>query len=135
MIRKKNQGFSLLEMLVAMAVLGLSLGVLYQAVAGASRNVHLDEQYTYATVLAESLLANYQVVPIQGLQQAGETEGGYRWQVLTQATPGDYPEGMVEGSLQDIEVTVSWNDGEKERQFQLQSIVVGAEVNDAERQR
>ncbi len=135
MNRQASQGFSLLEMLVAMAVLGLSLGALYQAVAGASRNVHLDEQYTYATVLAESLLANYQVVPIQGLQQSGETEGGYRWQVYAQPTPGDYPKNMAEGSLQDIEVSVSWDDGEKERQFQLQSIVVGAETAESEGQR
>ncbi|MBB6521007.1 type IV pilus modification PilV family protein [Pseudoteredinibacter isoporae] len=128
MTRKASQGFSLLEMLVAIAVLGFSLGALYQAVAGASRNVHLDEQYTYASVLAESLLANYQVVPIGGVQESGETEGGYAWQVITQPTPGDYPENMELGSLQNIEVTVSWNDGEKERQFQLDSIVLGSEL-------
>lgn len=127
MIRKACRGFSLLEMLVAMAVLGFSLGALYQAVAGASRNVHLDEQYTYASVLAESLLANYQVVPIEGMQENGETEGGYAWQVVAQPNSGDYPENMALGSLQNIEVRVSWHDGEKERQFQLESIVLGAE--------
>ncbi|WP_299773781.1 prepilin-type N-terminal cleavage/methylation domain-containing protein [uncultured Pseudoteredinibacter sp.] len=126
-MRRSQAGFSLLEMLVAIAVLGLCLGALYQAVAGASRNVSLDEQYAYASVLAESLLANHQVVPITGLQLNGETEGGYGWQVSTQPAAGDYPEGMKEGSLQDIEVVVSWDDGHRERQFLLESIVVGAE--------
>ncbi len=128
MIRKTSQGFSLLEMLVAIAVLGFSLGALYQAVPGASRNVHLDEQYTYASVLAESLLANYQMVPIEGMHESGETEGGYAWQVITLPTPGNYPENMELGSLQNIEVTVSWHDGEKVRKFQLDSIVLGAEL-------
>jgi len=127
MMRRSQAGFSLLEMLVAIAVLGLCLGALYQAVAGASRNVSLDEQYAYASVLAESLLANHQVVPITGLQLSGETEGGYGWQVSTQATAGDYPEGMKEGSLQDIDILVSWNDGEKVREFSLNSVVIGAE--------
>lgn len=128
MMRKASQGFSLLEMLVAIAVLGFSLGALYQAVSGASRNVHLDEQYTYASVLAESLLANYQMVPVEGMQESGETEGGYAWQVIAQPTPGNYPENMELGSLQNIEVTVSWHDGEKVRKFQLDSIVLGAEL-------
>lgn len=127
MMRRSQAGFSLLEMLVAIAVLGLCLGALYQAVAGASRNVSLGEQYAYASVLAESLLANYQVVPISGLQLNGETEGGYSWEVTTGPTPGDYPEGMKVGALQDIEVVVSWSDGQKKRQFLLESIVVGAE--------
>lgn len=130
MSRFDSKGFSLLEMLVAIAVLGLCLGALYQAIAGATRNISLDVQYSYASILADSLLANYQVVPIEGLDLDGKTEGGYQWKVVANPVLGRYPTNMLEGSLQNIEIIVSWSDGEKEREFHLQSVVVGAEVRE-----
>src|SRR5690606_40398158 len=55
-------GFSLIEALVAMVILALSLGALYQAAAGATRNVRVDERYTYAVQIAQSLLAEHPFV-------------------------------------------------------------------------
>ena len=54
---ERSRGFSLLEMLVAMSILAMSLGALYQAVSGATRNVRSDERYAYAIELARSLIA------------------------------------------------------------------------------
>ncbi|HAN69406.1 MAG TPA: general secretion pathway protein GspI, partial [Halieaceae bacterium] len=48
MDRRKEGGFSLIEMIVAIVILALSLGMLYQAAAGATRNVRIDERYSYA---------------------------------------------------------------------------------------
>ena len=53
----RGKGFSLLEMVVAISILGLTLGALYQAVSGATRNVRTDEKYAYGVELARSLLA------------------------------------------------------------------------------
>jgi prepilin-type N-terminal cleavage/methylation domain-containing protein len=41
----RHNGFSLLEMVVAISILALSLAALYQAVSGATRNVRTDERY------------------------------------------------------------------------------------------
>ena len=51
--RRADTGFSLIEMMVAMVILSLSLGVLYQAVSGATRNVGVAGEYLEATMLAE----------------------------------------------------------------------------------
>ena len=59
-------GFSLLEMLVAISILALALGALYQAAAGATRNVRIDEKYAYSVELARSLLAEHARVPAAG---------------------------------------------------------------------
>ena len=80
MMRTKshNAGFSLLEMVVAMAILAMSLGIMYQAVGGATRNVRADEKYAYAVELARSLLASNAQVPKSGLDVKGETQGDFR---------------------------------------------------------
>ena len=120
-----NSGFSLLEMVVAVAILGLSLGALYQSVAGATRIVRIDEKYAYAVELARSLLAENAVVPPGGMNNTGETDGGFSWSVL--AVPVNFPEEspMEEGLLQEIKVSVSWTDGDKSRVVALQSVVSG----------
>ena len=43
--RVGSAGFSLLEMVVAVAILALALGTLYQAASAATRNVRSDETY------------------------------------------------------------------------------------------
>ncbi|MFT4768632.1 MAG: general secretion pathway protein I [Glaciecola sp.] len=120
-----QQGFSLLEMLVAVAILGMALGALYQSVAGATRNVRADQRYAYAVELGRSLIADNSVVPLEGLQKNGETSGGFVWQVA--ASPVTRPRGstLARGRLQFIDVTVSWPDGPRQRQINLSSVVAG----------
>ena len=67
-------GFSLIEMLVALVVLSLSLGVLYQAATGATRNVRVAAEYTDAVMLAESMLAEHSHVTEENLSAAGQFE-------------------------------------------------------------
>ena len=121
---RRARGFSLLEMVVAMAILALALAALYQAASGATRNVRTDERYAYAVELARSLLANHAVVPIAGLQDSGETAGGFAWRVAARTV--DLPRSALPaGSLQEIEVSVSWKDGVRTRQVALNSVVEG----------
>lgn len=125
-LRQQQRGFSLLEMIVAVAILGLALGALYQAAAGATRNVRTDERYAYAVELSRSLLADNSSVPLSGASSAGETASGFRWTM--QAQPLDRPRGsaLANGRLQRIRVSVAWSDGPREREFTLESIVAGA---------
>ena len=124
---KKARGFSLLEMVVAVAILGMSLGALYQAAGGATRIVALDEKMAYGVELARSLVAVYQVVPLGGMSETGETEGGFAWKVITE--PAELPEEtpLPEGLLQHISVVVTWRDGGRERKVALASVVAGRE--------
>ena len=118
-------GFSLLEMVVAMAILGLALGALYQAASGATRNVRSDERYAYGVELARTLLANYAVLPPGGVSSNGETAGGFNWQVATR--PIDLGRSaLAAASLYDIEVAVRWQDGVRRREVVLNSVVEGA---------
>ena len=122
--RRRQRGFSLLEMLVAMAILGLALAALYQAASGATRNVRTDEKYAFGVELARSLLADNARVPRNGVSTGGETDGGFLWNVRT--WPVDLERGgLPRGSLHHIEITVAWTDGRRPGQFVLNSVVEG----------
>lgn len=125
-----NKGFSLLEMMVAIVIMAISFAALYQAVGGASRIIRIDERYSYAHGLAQSLLANYAIVPDRGLDESGEADGGFRWHVKAQAIDGDNPTQLALGALQKIEISVSWGEQGKERNITLHSIVAGQSEDD-----
>ena len=122
--RGVQRGFSLLETMVAIAMLGLALGALYSAASGATRNVRAQERYAYAVELGRSLLADHIQVPRAGLSQSGVTEGGFRWSVTSRpAATGR--SGLEPGALQDIEIVISWADGLRDRRIRLDSVVEG----------
>jgi general secretion pathway protein I len=120
----RSAGFSLLEMLVAISILGLALGALYQAASGATRNVRTDEKYAYGVELAQSLLAENAMVPLSGVNIQGETSGGFKWRVNTRPVKLQRS-ALPVGSLHDIEVGVAWVDGRKRREVVLNSVVEG----------
>ncbi len=117
-----QRGFSLLEMIVAIAIMGLSLGVLYQSVGGSSRSVRTAEQYAYAVNIAESLLAEYAVVPDSGLELQGEVNELYRWQVSASQVPHELEPPPAR--LMNLHIRVSWGD-ENPRHYDLHTLVAG----------
>ncbi|MEZ5572078.1 MAG: prepilin-type N-terminal cleavage/methylation domain-containing protein [Halioglobus sp.] len=122
--RYKSAGFSLLEMVVALLILALALGTLYRAASGATRNVRIDERYAYGVELASSLLADNGMVPNSGVNISGETSSGFHWYVKTQAVAIGQ-NSMWKDLLHEIEVGVSWVDGQKQREVVLNSVVEG----------
>lgn len=120
-------GFSLIEALVAMVILALSLGALYQAAAGATRNVRVDERYTYAVQIAQSLLAEYPVVQPGGVSASG-VMGDLQWRVRSEPYVGEPlpgasltdPAAVV--ALQQLEAVVRW-EGSDAREVRLVTLV------------
>ena len=109
------RGFSLIEMLVALVVLSLSLGVLYQAAMGATRNVRVAAGYGQAVMLAESMLAEHSYITEENFSTSGQFEQ-YEWSVS--AWPAPYlpaadsdAAALVPLPLQYLQVIVTWPGG------------------------
>jgi general secretion pathway protein I len=118
--RARTRGFSLLELLVAFAIMAISLSLLYRMAGGSARNVSDAAQRQQAVWLAESLLARRSSVFSDGWNEEGES-AGLSWQVHStlhdsgRNTPLAIP-------LHRIKVTVAWTAGTRPGQFELTTL-------------
>ncbi len=80
---KHQRGYSLLEVIVAFALLALALTLLLGSLSGGSRQVHNADLRTRAVLHAQSLLALTGVdTPLQEGRQQGQWEDGrYTWEL------------------------------------------------------
>lgn len=106
-----------------MVILSLSLGVLYQAAMGATRNVRVAHEYSEAQLLAESVMSEHTILAAPDQQFSGSWEG-YRWQVDMRELPppGESPSALSQ-PLIELVVTVAWPGGANDRRWVLSTIV------------
>lgn len=82
MIRRHN-GFSLLEILVAFAIMAVALTIVLRIFGSGVNNAVISEEYTLAVQIAESLMARVGVeTPLQAGELAGTEGDKYDWQVV-----------------------------------------------------
>ena len=91
MRRRNSTGFTLLEVLVALAVLALSLGALISATASQARNSAYLVERTLAQWVALNAVAEYRLEgrwPEPGTRDGEGTMGerNWRWQAVTSTT-------------------------------------------------
>ena len=89
----RQRGFSLLEVLVAFAILSVSLGVLLQVFATGLRNAGVADDYTQATLYAESILAAYgRETPLSEGVHEGPINDRFSWRGAVSAYAENMPD-------------------------------------------
>ncbi len=123
----RRRGFTLLEVLVAFAVLAVALGVAFEIFATGLRGARSADALTRAVLIAESRLARVGVESeLTPGESEGETDDGTRWRIEIHDQPaedGD-EERVVTPSLPillDIIVTVSWGEAAGRQSFVLRT--------------
>ncbi|MDH3230462.1 MAG: prepilin-type N-terminal cleavage/methylation domain-containing protein [Alphaproteobacteria bacterium] len=107
----RDAGFTLIEVLVAFAILAFTLAAAYGVFSDAARAVASGERYGVALALAESRLAAVDAAPAgEAWDDAGEFDGTYRWRVETRVLP-DGPPVTVRIEPVVVTVTVTWESG------------------------
>lgn len=114
------RGFTLLEVLVAFALLAMAMTLLLGTLSGAARQIGQADRAGRAALHAQSLLAQLGVDgPLQPGSKDGTTEDGYRWQL--QVAPWQdpaHPEFAASNPgaprLLDVRLVVAWGEGPRE---------------------
>ena len=110
----KHFGFTLLEVMVAMAIIAIAL----TAVLGSqSQSVSLASEAKFSTtapLLAQSKMAQIEVMELKDLNDDsgdfGDDFPGYTWQLSVKNVAFEEPVSVAE-RLRQIDLKISWNDG------------------------
>lgn len=123
--KKRQSGFSLLEVLVAFVIAALVVGGALKVFAGGSRNVKLAGDYYEAVRIAEGRLAELgATIPIEAGEYSGSWED-YQWSVRVAPFTSGAEIGDPLALLFSVAVDVTWSTGAKPRTFSLATLRQG----------
>ena len=133
--RPAEAGFTLLEVVVAVAIAGLALVGLFQAGSMGVFSVDTAARAEEALQRAQSHLAavGRDAALIQG-DASGDDGGGYRWRLLVEPQAqrqGVGPDGVTpqNTTLFSVAVAISWQSHGHERAVVLRTLRLGAGAN------
>jgi len=115
-------GLSLLELLVAFAIMAISIGLLYRSMGGSVRSAAEIDRHQQALIVIESVLALRDAVTPDGWNETG-TSAGFKWEVhsspyqqptLPELASGPEAAGSADHRpLHQVNLRVSWEGGVK----------------------
>lgn len=113
-----EQGFTLIEVLIALAIAVLALGAMYAVVAASINNTELSGKYAEAVSRARSHLAaiDQNTGSLAGSSE-GDDGGGFRWKLLIKPLTS----GPGSLTLYQVIVAVSWHQGKEMREVDLET--------------
>ena len=123
--KNRSRGFTLIEVLVALAVLALALGVLFQIFSTGLNNSRVAEAYAKATLLAQSKLASLGIEESLGEgENTGRFDGQFGWRVDVHSHEREErPVGQVTPlEPYEVVVTVYWGETDEERSVSLTTL-------------
>lgn len=120
--RQRVSGFTLLEVLVAMAVLSIAIVAVFELFSAGLRGLVSADDYVVAVVKAEAKMRE-----ILDDEKLGEktwqetTDDGYRFDAAIKKTETERTERLP-ADLLEIDLTITWSRGTKEKSFRLKTL-------------
>jgi general secretion pathway protein I len=107
-----HRGFTLVEVLVAFAILALTLVVLLRVFGGGLRAVSTSERYLTAAMLARSVLDDLGIeTPVSPGETSADIGDGYRWttRIAQSRTIPPVKTGNEMQVAYEVQVEIAWN--------------------------
>jgi general secretion pathway protein I len=127
-----SAGFTLIEVLVALAVLAITFGFVFRALSGGFDWLERSGHDRTGLLIAETMLARVgHDIALQPGQTTGRTADGFSWAIET-APYGDVsrlPAGPLIGYQ--VRVTVSWTERHHAQQVRLTTLQLGHKAPDS----
>lgn len=124
--RRRNDGFTLIETLVAMMLLAVSLTIILQLFSGGLKSVQLSDHYTRAIFCAQEKMDEI-LLPAALKEDVWEEalDNGLKLKAEISDTQAEIEESeKLPVNLFDIKVTMTWLEGSKEKQFEISSLKI-----------
>ena len=125
-----QRGFTLLEILLAISILGVAVTVIMQQFSAGMKIARMSQSYTAATIYAKQKLEELQVEEeMREKEESGDFEDGYYYRVSIMPYE-DYIEDEEDSEIFDLlplemyrlESVVWWKEGEKEKSIALATL-------------
>ena len=101
-----QRGFTLLEVIIALAILGVSFALAMELLANGVRSAKASEDYTQAVLLARQKIAEMAITTsLRGSAEQGDFGGGFRWSSEVLPLP---QEENLPARLYQVRVRVTW---------------------------
>lgn len=136
---KPQRGYTLIEVIVAFALLALGLTLLLGTLSGATRQVRVAADGGRAALHAQSLLDELDMdAPLRPQQRDGDFEDGtYRWRLNVQpwrepnAEAPVAPVAVQGPRLLEVELDVEWGDGRPGQRLSVRSLRLTTDTSEA----
>lgn len=118
-----NEGFTLLEVVVSLAILSLSLGVIYHVLANALGNESYAETVNRARLVAQGLIARVGTdIPATAGETSGDDGHGLRWRLSRKAFTDRADNRSTTLAAVEVSAEVSWGEGGAEKSIRLTTL-------------
>jgi general secretion pathway protein I len=122
----KSKGFTLLEVLVAIAILGVGLTIVIELFSGGLRLGRASEEYTKAVNYARMKMEETAIkTTMKEGSEEGEFDNTFRWQVVVKKVDllpmENKPDFKPPANFFQIQVDIFWKSGSKERSTRIES--------------
>ena len=127
-IRMRDEtGFTLIEVLVALAIAGLGLSLLLEAASSGLESTTVADRYIYASSMAQSRLVLVgHTLPLKKGDYYGDDGGGFHWHIVIAGPISQGGSGAKTGvGLYPVTVIESWRNGASQKSMSLYSERVG----------
>ena len=116
-------GFTLLEVMVAIAILGVTLITLFELFSGTLKLARVSEDYLKATLLAQKKMNDLRLknfILEEGKEAGGfEEDPDYKWSVTMEPYKTEFKRGKEKEEIKKVELRVLWKSGARHKEFNL----------------
>ncbi len=119
---KNEAAFTLLEVMVSIAILGVSLIILFELFSGSLKLARTSEDYLKATLLAQTKMNELKLKNFD-MEEADsgtfEDNPEYHWSVTVKPYKTEFERAKEKEDIQEVELKVTWKFGGKKNEFNL----------------
>jgi general secretion pathway protein I len=120
---KIQNGFTLLEVVVAMAIVGLGVVTLFEIFSSGLRLETKSSERTLAVAYSRQALDGF--LSRRALQEGGEAgnaQGGYRWSIEVRPFQDDSRLSVAGWELKEVRLRMRYHEGGREQEAELKTL-------------